>query len=104
LLSFRNADDFQAFRTIKTQPETQMATKKSASKKAGARKSVTANKKNTNRKNSAKKKFAQTASPNNKDRYDQIQERAYYIAEEDGFKGDPTHYWLEARKQLGVES
>ena len=42
------------------------------------------------------------AAPNSKVRYRMIQDAAYYLAEEDGFRGDPLEYWLAAEKQIGV--
>jgi len=34
------------------------------------------------------------------ERFKMIEAAAYYLAEKDGFRGDPTHYWLAAEKEI----
>ena len=33
-----------------------------------------------------------------------IRERAYYLAEKNGFAGDPAFYWMLAERELSVEA
>ena len=36
-------------------------------------------------------------------KYKRMEELAYYLAEADGFRGDPLSYWLKAEKQVMEE-
>jgi hypothetical protein len=82
-----------------------MATKKSASKTVSARKKASTPKNTSGKRGSAstagRKASARKPQPVvGKDQYHSVQEKAYFLAEEDEFRGDPTHYWLEAQRQL----
>ncbi len=80
--------------------KTAAAAKKTAAKTGKA----ASEKKPTAKKPAASKKAA--ASPKSKpvtagDRYRMICERAYYIAEQDGFQpGQELRYWLQAEREI----
>jgi len=63
-------------------------TKKAATKKAPARKKA-----------APARKAAKTTAEK-KDLYRQIEESAYLMAEQDGFRQDPVNYWLAAEMQV----
>lgn len=43
---------------------------------------------------------AQLAGLSNEERYRYVAEAAYYIAERNGFAGDPVDYWLQAETEV----
>jgi hypothetical protein len=79
--------------------------KKAAVKKATTRKTVT-------KKPSAGKApaagqargrvTAEPPRPSAEERYRLVAERAYLLAERNGFGGDPVAYWLDAERELGL--
>ncbi len=70
-----------------------MATKKTASKKAAAKKKAPARKKPSK---------VTANSLTGEELYLYAQEAAYYLAEKNGFSGDPADYWAKAQKELGI--
>ena len=65
-----------------------------ARKKVARKTSGKTSKKATARKAAARK--TQSAEQ----RYRLIEQAAYFLAEGDGFRGDPVGYWIEAEKQV----
>lgn len=56
----------------------------------------------------AKKAAAKKTAPGRtrlslEQRYRRIEQAAYFLAESEGFQGDPVSYWIEAEKQLAAE-
>jgi len=84
------------------------STKATATKSPRTRKAATAAPKT---RTAASKKVAtkrtvaapKTPSVSPEQRYNMIQEAAYHLAERDGFRGDPTGYWLAAEKHISEE-
>lgn len=78
------------------------APKAAAKPKASTAKTATAAKKTTAAKSTAnpaaKKSKASTA--NLEQRYRMIEVAAYYLAEKDGFAGNPVEYWIMAEAQI----
>jgi hypothetical protein len=73
-------------------------TKKGAARKSTTRKKATAKKQSATRKPS-KKKAAKKVSA--QERYQMIQETAYFQAEKDGFRpGHELQYWLQAEEMV----
>ncbi|HEX9593115.1 MAG TPA: DUF2934 domain-containing protein [bacterium] len=80
------------------------AKKKSAPQvKAGAEKSTQKNVATAEKKSAASpaKKSKATLTP--EQRFRLVQEAAYYIAQKDGFRGDPCGYWLAAEAQVAKD-
>ena len=85
-----------------------MTTKKPSAKKAvtgkrdSSKKKITAKKKSAGKKNTAPKKPSRDVAKflSGEELFQYAQETAYYLAERDGFQGDPNHYWLEAQRAL----
>lgn len=74
--------------------------KKAAAKpKAAAPKATTAKKTTTAKKPAAKK--GKAVANDLEQRYRMIEVAAYYIAEKDGFAGNPVDYWIAAELQIG---
>lgn len=71
---------------------------KSAAKAKAAEKKETAPKKTAAKTTTRKSKTA-TVSP--EQRYRMIEVAAYYLAEKDGFAGNPVDYWIAAEAQVG---
>lgn len=73
-------------------------------KAAAAKKETTATKKASAPKTAAAKKPAakktKTATSDLEQRYRLIEVAAYYIAEKDGFAGNPVDYWIAAELQI----
>ncbi|MBS4098461.1 MAG: DUF2934 domain-containing protein [Sulfuricella sp.] len=67
-----------------------------AAKKAAAPKAAAAAKKPAAKATASKKKSGISAEQ----RYNMIQEAAYYLAERDSFNGDPMRYWALAEMQI----
>ena len=81
----------------KTTTKKTAAAKKTPAKKAPAKPAATkkaASKKTASRKAPARKSKKQALSP--EERFRQIQEAAYYIAEKSNWTRDPTACWIEA--------
>jgi hypothetical protein len=80
-------------------------TTKSTTSKAVSGKAVT-RKKATTRKAPARKRTTPAAAagkaPTPEERYRAIEERAYLLAERNGFQGDPLGYWLDAEREMGL--
>jgi len=71
---------------------------KSTKVKAAA--SKTARKPAAKKAEKAPKAPAVTLSP--EERWEMIRTAAYFLAERDGFSGDPEGYWLAAERQLSI--
>ena len=73
-------------------------------KAAAAKKETTATKKASAPKTAAAKKTAakktKAATSDLEQRYRLIEVAAYYIAEKDGFAGNPVDYWIAAELQI----
>jgi NH3-dependent NAD+ synthetase len=89
----------------------EVKTKKATTTKAAAKPKTTAAKKETTtskkaavaKKPAAKKttpRKAKTATGNLEERYRMIEVAAYYIAEKDGFAGNPVDYWIAAELKI----
>ena len=63
------------------------APKAAAAKPAAAKKAPTA-------------KMAAAWNPGNEERYNMVQVAAFYLAERDGFAGNPVEYWTAAEIQI----
>lgn len=87
--------------------ETTVKPKKAAAKpksaaKATATKATTAKKPATGtRKPAAKKTKADAANPEH--HYRMVEVAAYYLAEKDGFAGNPVDYWIAAEMQISKQ-
>lgn len=46
---------------------------------------------------------AQKPAVSNEELYNRIQFNAYLLAEKDGFKADPVHYWIQAERAAKAE-
>jgi hypothetical protein len=46
---------------------------------------------------------AQTPAVSGEELYNRIQFNAYLLAEKDGFKADPVHYWIQAERAVKAE-
>jgi len=73
-------------------------TRKTATKKTATGKAAT--KKTTARKKAAPRKKVAETTAEKKNRYQQIEEAAYLMAEKDGFRQDPVNYWLAAEMEV----
>jgi hypothetical protein len=71
---------------VKTEAKPKVETKTSAAKITAARKA-------------APVAVASTVA-SREDHFNRIQKEAYFLAEKDGFKGDPTKYWLAAEANV----
>lgn len=80
-----------------TSKTTTAAKKKPAAKKTATPKKTTA-KKATPRKRATKK-----PSISAEQRYKMTELAAYYIAEQHGFEGNPSDFWLEAEAQIASQ-
>ncbi|MCE9633731.1 MAG: DUF2934 domain-containing protein [Methylophilales bacterium] len=69
------------------------ATKKVATKKPVAKKAVA-------KKPAAPVSKKVVAAPGAEERYKMVEVAAYYIAERNGFVGDPSAFWAEAEMQI----
>ncbi len=89
----------------------EVKTKKAPAAKAGAKpkaaaakKETSATKKASTAKTTAAKKPAakktKTTTSDLEQRYKLIEVAAYYIAEKDGFAGNPVDYWIAAELQI----
>lgn len=89
----------------------EVKTKKATTTKAAAKPKTTAAKKETTtskkaavaKKPAAKKttpRKAKTATGSLEERYRMIEVAAYYIAEKDGFAGNPVDYWIAAELKI----
>lgn len=78
------------------------APKATAKPKASAAKTATAAKKTTAAKSAAKPaaKKSKASTANLQERYKMIEVAAYYIAEKNGFSGNPVDYWIAAEAQI----
>lgn len=83
------------------------AAKSAAPKKAPAEKKPAAPKKAAAAKTAAPKKAAakkaspaKPSAPGPEERYRMIEVAAYYVAERNGFIGDPREFWAEAEAQI----
>jgi hypothetical protein len=80
------------------------APKTAATKKPATTKTTAAEKKPAAAKKTVAKKAAPKASkPNkisNEERYRMVEVAAYFLAERNGFKGNPVEYWTAAEAQI----
>lgn len=81
-----------------------MATTKEATAKSVAKKTATtkkaAPKKVAAKKPTVRKAPAKKTKPSAEALYKMTEVAAYYIALNDGFKGSPTEYWIQAEVQI----
>jgi len=75
------------------------ATKKSTATSAPKTKAPAAPKAAAAKKAPAAKKAA-AWNPGNEERYNMVQVAAFYLAERDGFAGNPVEYWTAAEIQI----
>jgi len=82
--------------------ETTASPKKKATSKATAKPKASPAKKPAATKTKAKTavKKTKTTSSNLQQRYKLVEVAAYYIAESDGFAGNPVDYWIAAEIQI----
>jgi hypothetical protein len=73
------------------------------SKKVAKKATGKTTKKGSVKKASAKKTAPERPGLSPEQRYRRIEQAAYFLAESDGFQGDPVSYWIEAEKQLAAE-
>lgn len=78
----------------KSVPTVKSAAKKSTKKKAASK--TSADKKPAAKKTAPKTQKTITAE----ERYQLIQDTAYYLAEKNKFEGDPSEYWLKAEQMV----
>jgi hypothetical protein len=88
-----------------TKSKSTTAKKPAPAKPAAPKKTAAAKKPATPRKSSTKKTAPSPAAApkmvlSPQERYTWIQTRAYYIAEADGFRGDPKEYWAQAEMHI----
>lgn len=85
--------------------EKKTTTAKTTEKKAAAPKKV-ATKASTTKATASKKAPAKTSAKKAKigpeQRYKMVEVAAYYLAERNGFAGNPSDYWIEAEAQIEV--
>ena len=82
----------------------EVKTKKAPSKAAAKPKATAAKKETTTKSIAVKKPAAKKTKAKTSDlehRYKLIEVAAYYIAEKDGFAGNPVDYWIAAELQVG---
>lgn len=85
----------------KAAPKTTSSKKSSATQQTAAKKTPATKKPAASKQSAAPRKPASKAwSPSNEERYNMIQVAAYYLAERDGFSGDPVGYWTAAEIQI----
>lgn len=89
------------------EPKLKAEKKVAATKKASAPKTAPKPKTTTAKKPSAAKSASKTTTKKTKastanleQRYRIIEVAAYYIAEKDGFAGNPVEYWIAAEAQI----
>ena len=58
--------------------------------------------KTTTKKAAAKRVASERNSLSPEQRYRRIEQAAYFLAESEGFRGDPVAYWIEAEKQVAA--
>ncbi len=54
----------------------------------------------TSKLNPTRTSKTQLSMHTHEDREEMIREEAYYLAEQDGFRGDPVEYWLTAERRV----
>ncbi len=90
---------------VKTKKATSVKT--TAKPKAPAKKATTTAKTTAVKPAAAKKPATRKTKATTADleqRYRMIEVAAYYIAEKDGFTGNPVDYWIAAELQIGKQS
>ena len=96
--------------TVTKAPAKKVAAKKAPAKKAAAKKAPA--KKAPAKKAAAKKAPAKKAAPTKapaskpgytaEQKYNMIQQAAYFAAENDGFSKEPTEYWTQAEASINA--
>lgn len=89
----------------KAAPKAAAAPKKSPAAKPAAAKATAkpaAAKKAPAKAAAPKRSPAKAGSLNPEERYQWVATRAYFLAESNGFKGDPVAYWTEAEIQISA--
>lgn len=71
---------------------------KATEKVAASKKTAASEKKTVSKKASSKKQSTAALSP--EQRYKMIEVAAYYLAEKNGFAGNPVDYWIAAEIQI----
>lgn len=89
--------------TASEKPSTKTSTKKPSTAKSKVAAATTTDAKapakaTTSKPRATKKALKPALSP--EQRYLMVQEAAYYIAEKDGFSGNPAEYWAQAEAQI----
>ena len=87
------------------EPQTAAKPKKAAAKpktaaKAPAAKAPAAKKTTTSTKKPAAARKTKSTSTSPEQRYKMIEVAAFYLAEKDGFAGNPVDYWIAAELQI----
>lgn len=86
--------------TATSAPETKTAATTKAPAAKAAAKSAAPKKAPAEKKTPAAKKTSAAWNPGNEERYNMIEVAAYYLAERDGFAGNPVEYWAAAELQV----
>lgn len=86
----------------KPAPAAQKAAPKAAPKKSTTAKPAAAAKKAPAKAAAPKKTAAKAGSLSPEERYQWVATRAYFLAESNGFAGDPVAYWTEAEIQIAA--
>lgn len=76
------------------------STKRRATSSAPEKKPSVTKKKVTRKKAPARKAAPKNTLAKREDVFRKIQEQAYFLAEKNGFAGDPSQYWLAAEKAV----
>lgn len=83
--------------------ETTAKPKKAVAKPKAAAKSTTAKKTTTAVKKPAAAKKSKSAATSPEHHYRMVEVAAYYLAEKDGFTGNPVDYWIAAELQINSQ-
>lgn len=82
------------------EPQTAAKPKKAAAKPKAATKAPAAKKATTSTKKPAAERKTKSTSTSPEQRYKMIEVAAFYLAEKDGFAGNPVDYWIAAELQI----
>lgn len=83
---------------ISTKKTSTAKPKAAATKPATSKPATKTSAKSTSKPKATKKSSKLAVTP--EQRYLMVQEAAYYIAEKDGFAGNPSDYWAQAEAQI----
>lgn len=78
-----------------------MSAKKTVKKKVVAKKAAAKKKTPAKKKTAAKKRVNKVMGA--EQRYQMIQDAAYYLAEKSGFSGNTVGHWFEAEQQIDAQ-